>query len=77
MGFITRWIINKFNDNQFNEMINNIYKKQAYLLFYNEYLYDTSDENINRKKRLAEGNKKEIIDKYFDRYCNYPDKKLY
>ena len=70
-------IKNKFNDNQFNEMINNIYNKQAYILFYNEYLYDISDENINRKKRLAEVNKKEIIDKYFDRYGNYPDKKKY
>ena len=68
-------IKNKFNDNQFNEMINNIYNKQAYILFYNEYLYDISDENINRKKRSAEVNKKEIIDKYFDRYGNYPDKK--
>ena len=70
-------IKNKFNDNQFNEMINNIYNKQAYILFYNEYLYDISDENINRKKRLAAVNKKEIIDKYFDRYGNYPDKKKY
>ena len=64
---------NKLNENQFNEIINNIYNKQAYIQFYNEYLYDTSDENINRKKRLAEVNKKEIIDKYFDRYGNYPD----
>ena len=69
-------IKNKFNDNQFYEMINNIYNKQAYILFYNEYLYEISDENINRKKRLAEVNKKEIIDKYFDRYGNYPDKKI-
>ena len=67
-------IKNKFNDNQFNEMINNIYNKQAYILFCNEYLYEISDENINRKKRLAEVNKKEIIDKYSDRYGNYPDK---
>ena len=28
------------------------------------------------KKRLAEENKKEIIDKYFDRYGIYPDKKI-
>ena len=42
MGFITRWNKNKFNDNQFNEMINNIYNKQAYIQFYNEYLYDIS-----------------------------------
>ena len=61
-------IKNKFNDNQFNEMINNNYIKQAYILLYNEYLYDISEENINRKKRLAEVDKKEIIDKYFDRY---------
>ena len=45
-------IKNKFNDNQFNEMINNIYNKQAYILFYNEYLYEISDENINRKKEI-------------------------
>ena len=67
---------NKFNENQFNEIINNIYNKQAYIQFYNEYLYEISDENINRKKILAEVNKKEIIDKSFDRYGNYPDKKI-
>ena len=67
-------IKNKFNDNQFNEMINNIYNKQAYILFYNEYLYDTSEENINRKKRLAKENKKEIMVKYYDRHGIYPDK---
>ena len=67
---------NNFNEKQFNEIINDIYNKQAYISFYNEYLYEISDENINRKKRLAEGNKKEIMDKYFDRYGVYPDKKV-
>ena len=66
---------NNFNEKQFNEIINDIYNKQAYISFYNEYLYEISDENINRKKRLAEENKKEIMDKYFERYGNYPDKK--
>ena len=47
---------NKFNENHFNEIIKNIYNKQAYIKFYNEYLYDTSEENINRKKRLAKEN---------------------
>ena len=65
-----------FNENQFNEIINDIYNKQSYISFYNEYLYEISDDNINRKKRLAEENKKEIIDKYFDRYGTYPDKKI-
>ena len=67
---------NNFNEKQFNEIINDIYNKQAYITFYNEYLYEISDENINRKKRLAEENKKEIMDKYFDRYGVYPDKKV-
>ena len=67
---------NNFNEKQFNEIINDIYNKQAYISFYNEYLYEISDENINRKKRLAEENKKEIMDKYYDRYGIYPDKKV-
>ena len=41
-----------------------------------EYLYEISEDNINRKKRLAEENKKEIMDKYYDRYGVYPDKKV-
>ena len=69
-------IKNNFNENKFNEIINDIYNKQSYISFYNEYLYEISDENINRKKRLAEENKKEIMDKYFDRYGIYPDKKI-
>ena len=28
------------------------------------------------EKKRSEVNKKEIIDKYFDRYGNYPDKKI-
>ena len=40
---------------------NNFYNKQAYILFYNEYLYDISEKNINRKKKLAEVKKKLLI----------------
>ena len=41
---------NKFNDNQFNEMINNIYNKQAYIQFYFEYLYEISDKILIEKR---------------------------
>ena len=46
--------------NKFNEIIKDIQNKPAYISFYNEYLYEISDENINRKKRLSEENKQEI-----------------
>ncbi len=48
-------------------------RQQAYISFYNNYLYEICDENINRKKRIAAENKKEIMDKCFDRYGIYPD----
>ena len=60
---------NNFNEKQFNEIINDIYNKQAYISFYNEYLYEISDENIDFVKK--------VLDLYFFRIPKKQASNLY
>ncbi len=51
-GLLQDWIIgmqSNFNENQFYEIINNIYTNSLYTS-YNQFVYEINDENINRKK---------------------------
>ena len=65
-----------FNDNIFSDKMKDVINRNVYISFYNEYLYEISDENISRKKELAKKHKQDIINKYFDRHKQYPDKEI-
>ncbi len=39
-------------------------------------MHDTNPEFIEREKKLAKKHKQDIINKYFDRHKQYPDKEI-
>ena len=65
-----------FDDDIFIDKMTDIINKNIYISFYNEYLHDNNPEVIERKKELAKKHKEDIINKYFDRHKQYPDKEI-
>jgi hypothetical protein len=49
-----------FNDNIFSDKMKDVMTKNVYISFYNEYLYDTVPEVIERKKEIAKQSKQNI-----------------